>query len=251
MKIMRLAIVPWIGLVTAGCVGATPVVPDRVAAASQENLSALSQSRPDFSGLWSIDADASDDPQKKMKEAMKALKQAGASGHETQGSSGGQRRGGGNGGGRQGRGSAGSGGGSSEMPLGEISAFLSASETLEITHDDPALLIVGETHQSQRFFTDFRGASISASGDLQQRVTIAGWEGEVLVVETTLNSGIRIVQRYQIDDRTGQLMISSATRLSDSQSIMLHLVYKRLRPGKNHAVAPNRSSRIKSDGVVA
>ena len=235
MKQMRLAIALSIGLAAAGCAGTTPVAPDTVTSISQGNLPAPAQSRPDFSGLWSIDADASDDPQKKLKEAMKAMKQAGGGGHGKQGNSGGQRRGGGNGGGRQGHGSAGGMGGGSEMPSGELSALLSASETLEISHVDPALLIVGGNQQSQRLFTDFRGASISAAGGLQQRVTIAGWEGGVLVVETTMNNGIRLVQRYQIDDQTGQLMISSVTRLSDSQSITLRLVYKRLGAGKNQA----------------
>ena len=90
MKQMRLAIALSIGLAAAGCAGTTPVAPDTVTSISQGNLPAPAQSRPDFSGLWSIDADASDDPQKKLKEAMKAMKQAGGGGHGKQGNSGGR-----------------------------------------------------------------------------------------------------------------------------------------------------------------
>ncbi len=232
---MRLAIALCIGLTTAGCVRAPAMEPDTLASASQAVAPASAQSRPDFSGLWSIDADASDDPQKKIKQAMQAMKQAGGGERGMRGDSGGQTRAGGKGGGHQGRGSAGGMGGCCGMPSGEIAALLSAPETLEITHDDPALLIVGGNHQRQRLFTDFRGASISAAGDPQQRVTVAGWEGVVLVVETTMNNGMRLIQRYHIDGKTGRLRISSAAHLSEKQSIILHLVYKRVAPGESHA----------------
>jgi hypothetical protein len=75
------------------------------------------------------------------------------------------------------------------MPSREISALIAAAEKLDITHADPMLLIADENEQRQRLFTDFRGASVSASGGLRQRVAVAGWEGAALVVETTMIGG--------------------------------------------------------------
>ncbi len=188
------------------------------------------QFRPDFSGHWTLNAEASDDPREKMKEAMQAMKQAKGGGRGMGGGSGGQGRGGGKGGGRQGRGSSGGMGGRSEMPSGELSALIATTEKLNITHEDPMLLIADENDQRQRIFTDFRGASVSASGGLQQRVVVAGWEGASLVVETTTNNGARLVQNFQINAKTGQLLISAATQLPGMQPVSYRLVYDRLKP---------------------
>lgn len=149
------------------------------------------QSRPDFSGHWTLDAKASDDPQERIKQAMK---QARSDGQGMRG--GGGMGGGGMGGKRQGRGSQeGKGmGGRSEMPFDDRAALVATAKTLDITHEDPMLLIADENDRHQRLFTDFRGISVSASGGGQQQAAVAGWEGEVLVVESRMNHGSRLVQ---------------------------------------------------------
>ena len=189
------------------------------------------QSRPDFSGLWVLNAKASDDPQEKAKEAMK---QARSAGREMGGGSGGQGRGGGMGSGRQGRGSPDGMEGRNKMPSGDMSALFATAQKLDIAHKDPLLLITDENTQRQHIFTDFRGASVSANGDLQQRVTIAGWEGTVLVVETTLRSGTKLVQNFKIDAKMGQMMISTVSHLPAMQPVLFRLVYDRLNPGADH-----------------
>lgn len=184
------------------------------------------QSRPDFSGLWVLNAKASDDPQEKIKETMEQVRNAGRG----MGSgSGGQGRGG-MGSGRQGRGSPEGMEGRNKMPSGDMSALIETAQRLDISHKDPLLLIADENTQRQHIFTDFRGASVSANGDLQQRVTVAGWEGTVLVVETTLRSGTKLVQNFQIDAKTGQLMISTVSHLPAMQPVSFRLVYDRLNP---------------------
>lgn len=185
---------------------------------------------PDFSGLWALNTKASDDPQEIIKEAMK---QARSAGRGMGSSSGGQGRGG-MGSGRQGRGSPEETERRNKMPSGGMSALISTAQKLDIAHKDPLLLITDESAQRQRIFTDFRGASVSANGDLQQRVTIAGWEGTALVVETTLRSGTKLVQNFQIDAQTGQLIISTAAHLPGIQPVSFRLVYDQLKPEPEH-----------------
>jgi hypothetical protein len=178
------------------------------------------QSRPDFSGHWTLDAKASDDSQERIKQAMKQARSGGQG-----------MRGGGMGGKRQGRGSQEEMGGRSEMPFDDRATLVATAKTLDITHEDPMLLIVDENDRHQRLFTDFRGISVSASGGAQPQAAVAGWEGGVLVVESRMNHGARLVQQYRIDAETGRLMISSAAELPNLQEATFYLVYDRLTPG--------------------
>ena len=194
-------------------------------------LAAAAQSRPDFSGLWVLNAQASDNPLEKLKAAMQTMQPAKGGGRGMGGGSGGQGRGSGMGGGRHGRGSTEGIVGRGEMPSREMSALIAATGSLDITHADPMLLIVDENQQRQRLFTDFRGASVSASGGLRQRVAVAGWEGAALVVESTMSHGLKLVQHYQIDADTGQLVISAVAHPSETRPVPFRLVYDRLKPG--------------------
>jgi hypothetical protein len=144
---------------------------------------------------------------------------------------GGGMGGGGMGGKRQGRGSQEGMGGRSEMPFDDRAALVATAKTLDITHEDPMLLIVDENDRHQRLFTDFRGISVSASGGAQPQAAVAGWEGDVLVVESRMNHGSRLVQQYRIDAETGRLVISSAAELPNRQEATFYLVYDRLTPG--------------------
>jgi hypothetical protein len=197
--------------------------------ASPIALAAAAQSRPDFSGLWAFNAKVSDDPQEKLKVAMRTMQPAKGGGREMGGGAGRLGRGGGMGGGRHGSGSLEGLAGRGEMPSREMSELIAATGSLDITHSDPMLLIVDGNAQRQRLYTDFRGASVSASGGLQQRVAVAGWEGAVLVVESTTNNGLKLVQHYQIDADTGQLVISAVAHPSETRSVSFRLVYDRLK----------------------
>lgn len=240
--LVRFSAALWIGLAWAGSAGlslAAPVTDPVRAQAGVITATPLSSgaeqpSKPDFSGHWIFNAKASDDPQEKLKEAMQALQQTQRSGGRGMGGgSGRQGRGGGKGGGQQGRGSADGMGGRSAMPVGELSELMATPTRLDITHEDPLLIIADENDRRQRLFTDFRGASVSISGGAQQRVAVAGWEGDVLVVETTIRGGPRLIQRYQIDAETGQLTISDAANLAERQPLTFRLVYDRVKPGED------------------
>ena len=139
--------------------------------------------------------------------------------------------GGGMGGGRHGRGSPEGMAGRGEMPSREMSELIAATGSLDISHADPMLLIVDENAQRQRLFTDFRGASVSANGGLRQRVAVAGWEGGVLVVESSMSNGLKLVQHYQIDADTDQLVISAVAHPAETRPVPFRLVYDRLKPG--------------------
>jgi len=221
----RYASVLWIGLALAA--GACPSLAFATDAAPLA-LAAAAQSRPDFSGLWAFNTKASDDPLEKLKAAMQPAK---GGGRGMGGGSGGQGRGGGMGGGRHGRGSPEGLTGRGEMPSREMSELIVATGSLDITHADPMLLIVDENAQRQRLYTDFRGASVSANGGLRQRVAVAGWEGGVLVVESSMSNGLKLVQHYQIDADTGQLVISAVAHPSETRPVSFRLVYDRLKPG--------------------
>lgn len=56
------------------------------------------QARPNFTGLWSLNVDASDNPQEKLKKAMQATRQNNGGGRGMGGDSGGMGRGMGGGG---------------------------------------------------------------------------------------------------------------------------------------------------------
>lgn len=237
--LVRFSAALWIGLAWAGSAGlslAAPVTDPVRAQAGGILTTPLSSeaeqpSRPDFSGHWIFNAKASDDPQAKVKEAMQAMQQTRRGGRGMGGGSGRQGRGGGMGGGQQGHSSPDGMGGGGGMPVGELSELTATPERLDIAHEDPLLLIADENDRRQRLFTDFRGASVSISGSAQQRVAVAGWEGDVLVVETTIHGGTRLVQRYQIDAETGQLTISDAANLAERQPVSFRLVYDRQKPG--------------------
>lgn len=149
---------------------------------------------PNLSGQWVLNEKASDDPRIKLKEAMGRIKRPGGHGEAR-----------GNGGGRGGAGKRGGGGrGAPNQTASRRGAqledihFTGLSKTLEIAHTDPMVVITYEDGRVQRLYTDLRGASISASGSLQQQVTIAGWERGVLIVETTANNGQRLIESYRL-----------------------------------------------------
>jgi len=190
------------------------------------------QSRPDFTGIWSLNPDVSDNPRERLKEAMQARRRSKGGGHGMGGSMG---RGGG-----MGRGMGGGGrkspdrmGGRGMQPSADSLSLISADEQIDILHEEPMLLITDENDQRQRFFTDLRGSSVSASGGFQQRVSVAGWEGETLVVETILNSGARLTRSYQFDTETDQLVIASLANLPEGQSVSYRLVYDRTKSGQD------------------
>lgn len=196
------------------------------------------QTRPDFSGDWQLNAKASDDPREKLREAMQASPESGGG---VRGMGGGMGRGGGKG--RAGGGGMGGGGGGMTGSAAEFSVQLMPAQMLRISHEDPALLIVDENERPQRLYTDFRSGSVSAGGGLEQRVSVAGWEGSALVVETTM-LGKKLVQQYEIDNANGQLVVTTQAQVSMAPRVSYRLVYDPVPPA-----AGMRSPDAKSAGA--
>lgn len=187
----------------------------------QAALSRAEQLRPNFSGDWQFNAKASDDPREKLREAIQASLLAGGGGMGRAGMGrGGGGKGRGSGAGAPGAGGRGAVGGS----VADLSTQLMPAQALHITHEDPLLLIADGNERPQRLFTDFRGGSVSANGGLEQRVSVAGWEGSALVVETTM-LGKKLVQQYEIDRVRGQLIVMMQARVSTAPPVSYRLVY--------------------------
>ncbi len=84
-------------------------------------------------------------------------------------------------------------------------ALLNSLETLTIKHKDP-LLIITSLDGQESIYTDFRSTQVSSNEDPNQKITIAGWEDNNLIVESTLSSG-RFIQQFNLDDSTGKLSV--------------------------------------------
>lgn len=187
-------------------------------------------SRPDFTGHWRLNAGVSDDPEARIKAAMKSMREAAGAGRGMGGGGGRQGGRGGRHGGQAGQGGAGGMGGRGGMAPGEMAALAVRPARLDIQHAEPTLVITNENEQSERLFTDFRGASVSANDPEPQRVAVAGWEGADLVVETRVSGGARLIRNYHLDPVTGQLMISTAVDHPELKMIAYRLVYDRQPP---------------------
>lgn len=110
-------------------------------------------------------------------------------------------------------------------------AFAGDSATGSIAHVSATSPPPVVKPQSRPDFSGHWVFNAKASDGPQQRVAVAGWEGTTLVAETTMNGGTKLIQRYQIDAETGQLMISSAAKLLGLQEVAFRLVYDRIKPG--------------------
>ena len=178
---------------------------------------------PDLSGYWILNEEHSDDFQEKMQAMMKEARgKRGGKGSGMGGGSGKGQGGKGKGKGHGGGNKAGSGRGGNNPGLQDIQALRMARTVLDIRHRDPMFLLVTADGRTQRLFTDYRGMSISASGAIQQKLSTAGWEGSDLVVETTYNNGLRLLQRYRLEPQSKRLKVDSRIMLP-SLSTPVHI----------------------------
>jgi hypothetical protein len=153
---------------------------------SHDSIHESAGGHPDFSGMWLLDKSASDNPEEIIKASHNKRKRPSFF----------------PGGGMPGRGPEMGRGGFSKPSFGGMDdkhppAALTV-EHLEITHSDPELRIVADQSNEQTIFTDFRSTSITALGGKQQRVVIAGWESNDLVIETRTLAGSATVQRLRL-----------------------------------------------------
>jgi hypothetical protein len=163
---------------------------------------------PDFSGSWQLNRELSDDPQKKMKEAMGSMGgAAGAFGRIM----GGMRGGGGKANERM-----------KNSPL--------MSGLMKIIHNDPELRITtdDESGASKTIYTDGRLVrdTMQVRDKEVDTETTARWKGDQLVVTTQMGQGGKRTAIYRLAEDARQLIISlqiENPRLN--QPIEMRLVY--------------------------
>ena len=171
--------------------------------------------RPNFSGIWILDPSASDDPREALKEWKKEV-----SGRRSGGRSG---RGSDVKGRERGRGSDNvAGNRSHKMNNGSNKQFEKfLHDELDISHQEPVLKINTGYSVEQKIYTDFRSSSISAKGGVDQLVSIAGWEGNSLFIETTHANGQKSIEQLKLYSNPKRL--ERRVTLSDQNAKMLHI----------------------------
>jgi hypothetical protein len=143
-------------------------------------------SRPDFSGTWTLNDELSEDPRTKMQEAGGGRGGRGggrAGGGEGGGGFGGRGGvgGGGRGGRRGGGGDSGDRGGDGASRIGET---LAAQKVLTISHKDPQLLVTDLNGRARTFFTDARKVEEERAEGTAKIQT--KWKDRSIVVVTKL-----------------------------------------------------------------
>ncbi len=183
--------------------------------------------KPDLSGTWVLNEALSDDPREQIKAAMK--KGRGGMGGK---GGGGHGKGKGKGRGGMGRGGEGQNAEGQGSPLKKFMKTMLLAETLELTHEEPSLLILTDGENQRRVYTDNRGSRISANSAGRQKVVTAGWERNILFVEITSNNEPRLIQKYKLNTEPRQLWVSTTVQQSNSKSpVVINRVYD---PAKNN-----------------
>jgi len=171
------------------------------------NLNSNSLAIPNLTGLWELNTELSENPLSEIKQHMrKSDNSEGNKGKNGRGDGNHQGNGGGKGtGGKRSKGKA-NNRGFKALPQ-ELHALLIAPKSMGIKHEEPLLTIITQAGQEQ-IYTDFRSSSVSSTSNKSQKVTIAGWEDNILFVEHTLSSG-RFIQQVSINPNSGQLQIET------------------------------------------
>ena len=194
-------------------------------AAQPSSQPAPTSGRPDLTGVWVLNQKLSEDPWEKLEQARDRD-------WLSHGLSGGW-------GGRQPTaevtGVRGGGPGKRNRDIEEVRPLWNAPRRLRLSHRDPLLEIQIDDRRTRRVYTDNRGVSVSASGASQDEVSTAGWEKDVLVVETTTDAGTQVVEHYRLSEDGQRLLVTKELlTLQDSEPVTVETVYDR-RPGGSDA----------------
>jgi hypothetical protein len=163
---------------------------------------------PDYSGVWKLNRDLSDDPARALKDVR-----GGGSGYS----------GGWHGRGRGGRHGAGGGAGEGSSESGETPAF-AAMETLTIRHADPEMTIVDGVGREHRFTTDGKKSEEERSRGGTTKVS-AAWKDGHLEVVTAPEHGPKWTETYSITADRTQLTVTTKIDGSRGGSATIRRVY--------------------------
>jgi len=186
--------------------------------------------KPNLTGTWVLNTDLSENPQEELKESMRQSGNSrGGKGMGGRGGGGGGEHGGKGNGGRRGDGNSRNKKKRRQDSLPQsLHALLNAPEILELNHEEPLLTFITKEGQ-EKVYTDFRSTSVSSSSKLNQKITIAGWENNVLIVENTISVG-RFIQQFKLNPSSGNLWVNTQIITSRlPKPIQFNRVYERLK----------------------
>lgn len=185
---------------------------------------------PDYSGVWKLNRELSDDP-------AQALKDMRGGGSGSSGGWHGRGRGGRHGGG-------GAGDGSSES--GESSAF-AALETLTIRHAEPEITIVDGVGREHRITTDGKKAEEERSRGGTTKLS-AGWKDGRLEIVTVPEHGPKWTETYSITADRSQLTVTTKIDGSRGGTATIRRVYDAVPP---EPAAPSAQPDPPDDSTVS
>jgi hypothetical protein len=155
---------------------------------------ASEREKPDFSGIWQLNQDDSDDPREKLQEMRSRRGGPGSGGPGMPGP----------GMGRPGMGGPGTG------PSGEGSGgprMMRGLERLEIQHQDPKLLIIYADDRDRTIYTDGRKVNRDSERGLVE--VQAKWRKGKLVVERKPERGPKLKETYELSSSGDRLYVTS------------------------------------------
>jgi hypothetical protein len=171
----------------------------------------------DLSGTWILNIELSDNFQEKIKEQVKSARSnrgkpdgySGASGKGNGRGFGGRPSGSGGGrpSGSQQYGSSNRGHSKNAMQS-ELTGLMLFSDKIQISQNDPEIIITLSETEQRLIYTDGRGATVTTNGSTsnQARPYIAEWENnKQLVIETSASSGIKTEEYFSLSQDGKQL----------------------------------------------
>lgn len=202
------------------------------AGAEQDNLAAL---RP-ISGAWRLDAERSQDARSKMREQMERGREDGEprGPRGGRGGSGGGIGGPGGGMGGPGGGMGGRGGGPGGSPPGArmdpramreaMDEILTSPEKLAITARTSDVEIVDGDGEIHRMRPDGRKMKHEGSAVTE---TQTRWDGDALVLESSLGPMMKVTERYSLDAARGELVVDVTVKGPRGEPTTARRVYVR------------------------
>lgn len=194
---------------------------------------------PDLSGTWQLNKDASDDPEKAMKDARASGGSSGGSGGMSggMGMGHGHGHGGSGGGGGSSRGGGGRGadpGAADASPAGSFASL----QTLQIRHRDPELTLTDAAQHERVVYTDGRKVEEERSHGGTTAVTASWKDGHIEVVSKS-ESGTKITEVFAMTADGAQLTVTTRVEGSRGPTFTFRRVYDAVKPPAETAPSPS------------
>jgi hypothetical protein len=177
-----------------------------------------------LAGTWRLNLDESDDPGKKLQQALRSDSGGQYGGHRGGGMGGGWPGGGGMGGRGGMGGGRGQGGGESDSDREKMQLFLEPAEQLMISQKEPEIDVADDSHRKFAFYTDNR--KVEKSKDASHQEFVAKWDEYRLVAEGKDPRGNKYERSYEVLDGNQQLRETLLLKVGrNSTEVSIRYVY--------------------------